>query len=206
MVRFDPTNPNRLTNIRWFFADSQPVIPLQAAFSSLNWTDRSARAADDGSIGEVGGMPRGWVDGSKPAGWPLTGTEYCGDAFDWLNGAPFTGAAIPIPFEVAPCCQQCLFTTKYGSTWTLVAPPAYSATPVLMTRSICSYEHNFISGTGPVWFPPSSGTPYPGDAYLYAGFVGSPGTFVSFNPSTGAYTFTGFAGFPPGSYVFTPNP
>lgn len=125
-MRFDASNPDRLTPVTWFFAPTgRGPIGVNCSFSSLNWVDRSAREVDDGvSIGEVGGQPRPYSHGAAPSGTPPSGS-YCGTPTQWEDGFTFLGGPTPRPFQWADCCPPgpvgpCVTSSDYPDPCVLI--------------------------------------------------------------------------------------
>jgi len=108
MMRFDPAQPDLLCGVQWFFVP-EPVMVLEnyTAFSSLNWYPQQARLVDDGSIGEVGGRARSWVNGAPPSNISMAGHGMCGTMDEFAGGLPVDGPLSPIPYELPTCCVSC---------------------------------------------------------------------------------------------------
>ena len=113
-MRFDPASPASLRPVDWYFAEpGTPLLFFPTPFRSRNYANMTS---DDGSLGEVFGVPRVWRRGDPPSPYPVAGP--CNPAPDFLNGISLGGVHPIAPSGVKSCCYPthdcCSMSMPFG--------------------------------------------------------------------------------------------
>jgi hypothetical protein len=103
MMRFDAGSPSELRPVRWYFTmPGAELFTAPTPFRSLNYRPH---AADDGGLGEVGGLPRPYDRGMTPVPYPSL-PRGCSPDADFLTGVTLGGMHPLAPSGVKACCYS----------------------------------------------------------------------------------------------------